>query len=971
MKSTSRRILSIALSLLMVVGVIAVGGGNIIAHAVCCRKDYFDKSKYTLTGNMAHDVATIAKSQKGRTCDQFGYSGVDYGAWCDEFVADCIENAGGDNSIVAHGGTVADFESQMRARGAVTVTSPKEGDLIFFTISHVEIVTKVENGVVYSAGGNNGNYPGSCAGERSTSWGTARCYLRPNYPSKPADSTPPSLSNLRYSEQKINGFRVECNFSDNVGVTRVAFPTWTTANGQDDLIWHEGTISNGKASVWINRSEHNNEFGTYVTDAYVYDAAGNYVSDRISTNAVNDTTGPKISHIKVTNVTSTGYTISCTIQDASPSSGINSVLFPTWTSSNGQDDIANPWPSGSLSGNTATYKVKYSEHNNETGMYNTHIYAYDNYGNYTPYNGVQVYPTRIGNMTEGKYVFQSALDSNKVIDIADPITGDASNVQLWDYTGDSSQIFEITKNGVGYTISPICSEYNIDAWGAKAANDVNIAQTNVNNDINQTWQFDSKGNGYYSVTSVMGSDGNDYVLDVAWKETANGTNIQLCKANGGNNQQFKLLPVYTVSYNANGGSGKPASQYKVSSKTLKLSSTKPTRIGYTFLGWSTSSSATTATYSAGGNYTANSGATLYAVWEETPVTPTTYTLNYNANGGNGAPASQTGNGNITLSNTKPTRSGYNFLGWAKSSTATAAQYQPGESFSLTGNTTLYAVWEETPVTPTTYTLTYNANGGSGRPASQTGNGNITLSSTKPTRSGYTFLGWAKSSTATAAQYQPGESFSLTGNTTLYAVWEETPVTPTTYTLTYNANGGSGRPANQTGNGTIKLSGTRPTRDGYTFKKWNTKSDGSGTSYNPGATYNLTANVTLYAIWQKNETPDNPDNPSIVQPTIQIKNYVPTKSVSWRATLKLDAVVENASDGAEVHWFYNGEDSLTGTPCFATNCKNTFTIQAKLISADGEILAESEIETVTATGGFFAKLIAFFKGLFGLLPIIEQ
>lgn len=69
--------------------------------AICCRKDGFDKSRYTLTGNMAQDVATIAKSQAGRTCSDFGYSGVDYGAWCDEYVADCLENAGCDSSIVA------------------------------------------------------------------------------------------------------------------------------------------------------------------------------------------------------------------------------------------------------------------------------------------------------------------------------------------------------------------------------------------------------------------------------------------------------------------------------------------------------------------------------------------------------------------------------------------------------------------------------------------------------------------------------------------------------------------------------------------------------------------------------------------------------------------------------------------------------------------------------------------------------
>ena len=139
---------------------------NLTASAISCQKDGFDKSRYTLSGNMAEDVATIAKSQKGRTGAQFGYTE----AWCDEYVADCIENAGADSSIVGHGGTVADFEAVMRKKGAVEVSSPQVGDLVFFTYSHVEIITKVENETVYCAGGNNGgtgNYKTNyCAGER-------------------------------------------------------------------------------------------------------------------------------------------------------------------------------------------------------------------------------------------------------------------------------------------------------------------------------------------------------------------------------------------------------------------------------------------------------------------------------------------------------------------------------------------------------------------------------------------------------------------------------------------------------------------------------------------------------------------------------------------------------------------------------------------------------------------------------------
>ena len=74
------------------------------------------------------------------------------------------------------------------------------------------------------------------------------------------------------------------------------------------------------------------------------------------------------------------------------------------------------------------------------------------------------------------------------------------------------------------------------------------------------------------------------------------------------------INTYTISYNANGGSGAPASQTKTYGTNLTLSSVKPTRTNYNFLGWATSSSATTAQYAAGGTYTSNAAATLYAVW---------------------------------------------------------------------------------------------------------------------------------------------------------------------------------------------------------------------------------------------------------------------------------------------------------------------------------------------------------------------
>ncbi len=168
-----------------------------------------------------------------------------------------------------------------------------------------------------------------------------------------------------------------------------------------------------------------------------------------------------------------------------------------------------------------------------------------------------------------------------------------------------------------------------------------------------------------------------------------------------------------------------------------------------------------------------------------------YAVIYHANGGSNAPASEIlfrGTANA-LSSQAPNRTGYTFLGWATSSSATSAAYQPGDSFPISDDTTLYAVWKAN-----TYTVSYNANGGSGAPGSQTKTHGtaLTLSSTRPTRSGYTFLGWATSSTATSAAYQPGGSFTTNANTTLYAVWKENTVTNAPQIVVSSATGEAGK-----------------------------------------------------------------------------------------------------------------------------------------------------------------------------------
>lgn len=147
-----------------------------------------------------------------------------------------------------------------------------------------------------------------------------------------------------------------------------------------------------------------------------------------------------------------------------------------------------------------------------------------------------------------------------------------------------------------------------------------------------------------------------------------------------------------------------------------------------------------------------------------------HTVSYNANGGSGAPSAQTKwyGSILTLSGTKPSRYGYTFQGWCKNSATGSANYQPNSQYGYDENATMYAVWSPNP-----YTITYNANGGTGAPSNQTKyhDQNITLSGTRPSKTNYNFLGWATSSGATSASYQPSSTYTQNSNITLYAVWQ--------------------------------------------------------------------------------------------------------------------------------------------------------------------------------------------------------
>ena len=162
------------------------------------------------------------------------------------------------------------------------------------------------------------------------------------------------------------------------------------------------------------------------------------------------------------------------------------------------------------------------------------------------------------------------------------------------------------------------------------------------------------------------------------------------------------LPSYTVAYNANGGSGAPASQTKWYNTTLALQSGVPSRTGYTLktgtARWNTASGGTGTGYASGGSYTANAAATLYAQWTEN-----TATLTYNANGHGTAPSAVTMRYTAATTAASMSASGWVFKGWNTKSDGTGTAYASGATVKSANVNpsalTLYAQWVTAYVSP--------------------------------------------------------------------------------------------------------------------------------------------------------------------------------------------------------------------------------------------------------------------------------
>lgn len=401
-----------------------------------------------------------------------------------------------------------------------------------------------------------------------------------------------------------------------------------------------------------------------------------------------------------------------------------------------------------------------------------------------------------------------------------------------------------------WAINPTLT-YNVNAPATTKAPDAPASMTvpyNTAADDKSGWTVGDTGkitgysfDGWY--TSPTGGDKYDW----STKLTNDVTMYAHWTANG-----------YTVKYDAGGGKGTMGDQKFTFDVPQNLSPNAFTRDGYTFTGWKRAD--TGDAYQDGQQVanltsTPNGIVTMIAQW-----TPNPASINYDPNPPTGRTPGGQGTANWT-GHTGDTQAigangwtvdGYTFIGWNTSADGKGTAYAPGTTWIANGTLTLYAQW-----TPGQAGLTYDGNGATGGktdPQPGKTDEKINVRDNGFTRDGYMFVTWNTQAGCKGKAVNPGDEWTLQGSSTLYACWAGTA-----QTLAYHGNGATGgNTAVQSGKTGDELTTNANgfTRDGYTFVRWDTAKDGSGTAYGEGkngvSQYTMKpAGNDLYAIWKAN------------------------------------------------------------------------------------------------------------------------
>ena len=317
---------------------------------------------------------------------------------------------------------------------------------------------------------------------------------------------------------------------------------------------------------------------------------------------------------------------------------------------------------------------------------------------------------------------------------------------------------------------------------------------------------------------------------------------------------------YGIHFDSNGGAGSMADLSCSFGKAVPLTANLYKGRGFSLAGWNTKPDGSGTPYAdkaSVSNLTSSAGevVTLYAQWK-----PASYRIRFHANRGSGSMA-ELPCVYDRASQLPPcgfSRPGYVFTGWNTRANGSGVAYNDGdELMNLTCSTKgvtvlLYAQWE-----PISYRICFDANGGSGSMAEQHlfYGAKAALSVNGFSRSGYRFTGWNTQPDGSGRSFRDRASVKnlALGQdevVVLYAQWKEI-----TYKIRFVKNGGTGSMATLScGADGVRLPACGFSRSGYRFVSWNTRADGSGSSYSSGElvrglSERSGATVTLYAQWR--------------------------------------------------------------------------------------------------------------------------
>ena len=711
------------------------------------------------------------------------------------------------------------------------------GDLIWSTkgssSQHIRVVYKTVGDTVYCI---EGNYDGRCRiGVKTYTKSDMRSYV--NYSSNsyvlippasyrtstPIDIEPPTIRSFYASNVSGNSFTLNCDVYDNIAVTRayiiVYGPGGNSGNGFDLNV-------NNSFTYTINTADYGGA-GDYTVHVYVFDAAGNSTSGNCSgINARNDDESPVICDLYASNISKDSFEINCDVYDNIAVTRAYIIVYgPGGNSGNGFSiDVFNNF----------TYKINTADYGGR-GTYSVHVYIYDAQGNSTgsSINDIQAVSDNEAPVICKLYTTNESSSSFTInCDVYDNVAVTRAYIIVYGPGGNSGNGFSIDVfNNFTYTI-------NTSDYGGRGTYSVHV------------YVFDNEGNesagaGISDIKAVTDSEAP--VMCKFYPSYISSSKFTInCEVY----DNIAVTRAYIIVYGPGGNSGNGFSIDVFNNFTYTVN---------------------TSDYGGPGNYSVH----VYlfdADWNQTGATLNNFQVcdDYTAPIIDNLYVSNISDTSFTINcdvNEPVVRGWVNIFGPLSSGGYAISMYD--NNFMHTINTSDYGgageyevhvyVWDvngnESAGRSTgkftaakMYTITYNSNGGSHAPNSQTkiDNKDLTLSQTILTRPGYIFWGWADNNpNADNATYPAGGTFTGNYSTTLYAVWK-----PATYNIYFDAVGGT---VDTQSKSVTYLStyGNLPTpvRKGYTFMGWYTNSSG-GDCITNSSSVQITSDQTLYARWEQ-------------------------------------------------------------------------------------------------------------------------